>query len=121
MQNGSYQMNRRVNGSISLSQIRQVFNDWVRKLHPIGQEPKYLPQGNREMESSNPETANSDAEFLGWQKTRSGEVFALYNVTAVKHPLCHSTVSERTLRRENLEIPPTPLPQGGVKRFDHEK
>ena len=63
----------------------------------------------------------SDAEFLGWQKTRSGEKFALYNVTAPGHPLFRSTVSETTLRKENLEIPPTPLPQGRIKRNGHEQ
>jgi hypothetical protein len=56
-----------------------------------------------------------------WQKTMTGEVFALYNITAQQHPLYRSTVTENTLRQLHLEIPPTPLPQGQVKRFDHEQ
>jgi hypothetical protein len=62
----------------------------------------------------------SDAEFIGWQKTKSGDDFALYNVTAPQHPLYHSTVTETTLRRENLGIPPTP-PQRETERTDHEQ
>ncbi len=60
-------------------------------------------------ERTDPSRSDSDAEFLGWQKTRRGEAFALYNVTAEQHPLYRSTVSEKTLRKQNLEIPPTPL------------
>lgn len=51
---------------------------------------------------------DSDAEFIGWQETPSGEVFALYIVTAAGHPLCGSTVSEKTLKKLNLK-PPTQL------------
>ena len=61
--------------------------------------------------------SRSDAEFLGWQRTLSGETIALFNVTAEEHPLFHSTVSENTLRKNNLEVPQTP--QGG--EADHEK
>jgi hypothetical protein len=52
----------------------------------------------------------SDAEFIGWQKTPTGEAFALYNITAEKHPLYHSTVSEKTLLKLNLQIPQTRVP-----------
>ena len=48
------------------------------------------------------------AVFLGWQRTRSGKVYALYNITAKGHPYFGSTVSDRTLRRLNLDIPSTP-------------
>jgi hypothetical protein len=65
--------------------------------------------------------SDSDAEFLGWQKTRRGGLFALYNVTAEQHPLYGSTVSEKTLRKQNLEIPPMPPPRGQVKRSDPEE
>ncbi|MGB2869501.1 MAG: hypothetical protein WBD36_13685 [Bacteroidota bacterium] len=65
--------------------------------------------------------SDSDAEFLGWQKTPSGEQFALYNVTAEQHPLYRSTVSEQTLRRENLEIPSTPSPQGEQRPSNDER
>ena len=66
-------------------------------------------------------SSNSDAEFLGWQRTSTGKAIALYNVTAAEHPLFQSTVSEKTLRKENLEVPQTPLAQGQVKRTDHEE
>jgi hypothetical protein len=49
-----------------------------------------------------------DAVFLGWQESPAGEVFALYNVTTMGHPLYHSTVSEKTLHQHGLEIPPIP-------------
>lgn len=121
MQNNSHQINRSAKSSFSLRELRQVFDDWVRKLLPLGQDLRDSQRGNQELESGNPETANSDAEFLGWQKTRTGEVFALYNITAKQHPLYRSTVTEKTLRQKHLEIPPTPLPQGQLKKFDHEK
>lgn len=49
--------------------------------------------------------SNSDAVFLGWQKTDSGKAFALYNITAANHPLFGSTVTARTLTALNLQIP----------------
>lgn len=52
--------------------------------------------------------ADSDAKFLGWQKTKSGEPVALYNITAAGHPSYGSTVSEKSLEKMNLEIPETP-------------
>jgi hypothetical protein len=64
---------------------------------------------------------DSDAEFLGWQKTSTGEAFPLYNVTATQHPLFRSTVTQKTLRTHNLEVPETPLPQPQATRSDHEK
>ena len=72
-------------------------------------------------EKNNSSNSDSDAEFLGWQKTSTGKAFALYNVTAEQHPLFRSTVSENTLRNHNLEVPQTPLTQGEVKRADHEE
>jgi len=53
-----------------------------------------------------------DATFLGWQKTGSGDVFALYTVTAAHHPSRGSTVSERGLHKLDLQIPEAPLPDG---------
>lgn len=46
-------------------------------------------------ENKDPLSPGSDAEFLGWQKTSTGEAIALYNVTAAQHPLFQSTVSEK--------------------------
>jgi phage/plasmid-like protein (TIGR03299 family) len=51
-----------------------------------------------------------DAVFLGWQETLSGAIFPLYTITVADHPLYHSTVTDATLRRLNLQIPQTPPP-----------
>ncbi|MBN2426302.1 MAG: hypothetical protein JXR46_11855 [Calditrichaceae bacterium] len=50
-------------------------------------------------------TSNSDAVFIGWQETCSGEVIALYTVTKAYHSHYGSTVSAATLRDLNLQIP----------------
>ena len=120
MQN-SYKVNCNTKSSFSLREIRQVFNDWVRKLLPIGQDSKDSQRVTQGLESSNPGTTKSDAVFLTWQETPSGEFFALYNVTAENHPLYCSTVSDKTLREQNLKIPQTPPPKRNMKRFDLEK
>lgn len=49
-----------------------------------------------------------DAEFVGWQKTVSGEKFPLYNITAPRHPARGSTVTDETLRRYRLRVPEIP-------------
>jgi hypothetical protein len=72
-------------------------------------------------ENKDPLSPESDAEFIGWQKTSTGEAIALYNVTAAQHPLFCSTVSEKTLCTESLKIPETPLPQEQARRSDHER
>jgi hypothetical protein len=59
-------------------------------------------------ENQKKKLSNSDAEFIGWQNTPTGEVFALYNITAEKHPSYHSTVSEKTLLELNLKVPQIP-------------
>jgi hypothetical protein len=51
---------------------------------------------------------SKNAEFIGWQKTAQGEIFAIYNIIDRKHPRYGSTVSEHTLRELNLRIPETP-------------
>ena len=50
-----------------------------------------------------------DAIFLGWQRTRAGGTFALYTITAAGHPSLGSTVTDRSLRKLNLQIPLTPM------------
>jgi hypothetical protein len=50
------------------------------------------------------------AVFIGWQRTRSGAIYPLYNVIAEGHPYFGSTVSDQTLRRLNLDVPTTPAP-----------
>jgi hypothetical protein len=121
MENKSYQINRDGKSSSPLREIRQVFNDWVGRLLPNGQDSDISEHRNQDQKSNNPGVANSDAVFIGWQKTPSGEVFPLYNVTAKNHPLYRSTVSDQTLRKQNLKVPQTPLSQRNVKRFDAEK
>lgn len=51
---------------------------------------------------------NDDAIFLGWQRTRAGDTFALYTITATGHPSNGSTVTDRSLLTLNLQIPQTP-------------
>jgi hypothetical protein len=53
----------------------------------------------------NPSDSDSDAIFLGWQKTLSGEYLPLFNIIVADHPLYQSTVSDVTLQRLNLRIP----------------
>ena len=72
-------------------------------------------------EDNNASNPNADAEFVGWQKSRNGEIYALYDVTAEQHPLYRSTVSEKTLRKHNLAIPPTPQLGKPVKEIDDEE
>jgi hypothetical protein len=62
-------------------------------------------------------TRNGDAIFVGWQKTSSGEVFALYSIIAAGHPSLGSTVTDITLQRLNLQVPSAPPPRGPVKKF----
>lgn len=57
---------------------------------------------------TSPSSSDSDAEFLGWQETLSGESIALYNITAAAHPSFGSTVTDNRLRTLNLQIPRTP-------------
>jgi hypothetical protein len=64
--------------------------------------------------------SNSDAEFIGWQETGEGDVVALYVIRAKEHPLYKSTVSEKTLRRLRLAIPPIPRRDRERRRSDDE-
>lgn len=66
-------------------------------------------------QSANPTPSDSDAVFFGWQKTLSGNIFPMFNVTATDHPFFHSTVTEATLRRLNLRVPQTPFPYPDTK------
>jgi phage/plasmid-like protein (TIGR03299 family) len=52
--------------------------------------------------------------FLGWQKTTSGDIYPLYNILKIGHPLYLSTVTEKTLQAQHLRIPRTPSPYQGV-------
>ena len=61
-------------------------------------------------EHTNPSGSDSDANFVGWQETLSGEIFPLFNITIADHPLYQSTVSDATLRRLRLRVPRTLSP-----------
>jgi len=61
--------------------------------------------------------SSSDAKFLGWQETKSGEAIPLYNVTAEGHPSLGSTVTDKSLHKMNLKVPGVPLPKGFVKKL----
>jgi len=121
MHDDSYQTRQTRKRLLSLREIGQVFNEWLRKLLPIGRVLGDPQRDNRLLQADPAEAGSSDAVFLGWQETKSGEVYALYTVMAKHHPLYQSTVSERTLRKQQLEIPPTPPPDRPVLRFDHEQ
>lgn len=58
-----------------------------------------------------------DAVFVGWQRTRLGEPFALYNITAAHHPSVGSTVTDKTLRKLRLHIPETPAPAPRLRQM----
>ena len=62
-----------------------------------------------------PSGSDSDANFLGWRGELSGEIFPLFNITAVDHPLYQSTVSEETLRRLHLRVPRILSPYSGTE------
>ena len=53
-----------------------------------------------------------DAVFIGWQKSMSGNIFALYNILKLGHPSYHSTVDDKTLQKLHLRIPWTPSRTG---------
>lgn len=65
----------------------------------------------------NDNKSEPEATFLGWQKTRKGDVVALYNITVPGHPSYGSTVSAKSLVRMNLEVPIASPPPGPVKIF----
>jgi hypothetical protein len=121
MQNKNYQKNQDGKSLFTGREIRQVFNDWLGRLLPNRQDTDISEHRNQDQQSNNAEVADSDAIFIGWQKTPSGKEFPLYNVTAKNHPLYCSTVSDITLRKQNLKIPQTPPSQSNEIRFDDEK
>ena len=60
---------------------------------------------------------SEDAVFIGWQSRRSGEAFALYNITAAGHPKLGSSIIDKSLVKANLRIPQTPLRPGMKPRY----
>ncbi len=57
-----------------------------------------------------PAMPGQEAVYLGWQETKSGDLFPLYNIQKASHPSNHSTVNEQTLHSMHLRTPRTPSP-----------
>jgi hypothetical protein len=51
---------------------------------------------------------NSDAEFIGYQESRSSQPFALFNIISTKTNRHGSTVTEKTLQQLKLQVPEYP-------------
>lgn len=50
-----------------------------------------------------------DAVFIGWQRTRLGDCFPLFNIVKANHPSYGSTVTEKSLIELELSVPSIPL------------
>ncbi len=59
-----------------------------------------------------PSGPTSDADFLGWQKSATGTIIPLFNITDPRHPSYRSTVSDTTLRSMRLRVPEAQSPYG---------
>jgi phage/plasmid-like protein (TIGR03299 family) len=57
-----------------------------------------------------PSDSDSDATFIGWQRSLKDDDTPLFNITATDHPLYQSTVTEATLRRLHLQVPKATSP-----------
>jgi hypothetical protein len=99
---------RNINNSYLDDEKREELIDWPKKVRLVLEHVRGLQIGSREKEASNRKSTNSDAIFLGWQTMLSGKIVALYNILIKNHPLYHSTVTEDTLRKQNLEVPQIP-------------
>jgi hypothetical protein len=84
------------------------FTDRVRKPRLVLEHINGLQRGSRDEDAGGQKSTNSDVVFLGWQAMPSGKVVPLYNIVLKNHPLYQSTVSEDTLRKYNLCVPPIP-------------
>jgi hypothetical protein len=91
--------------------FNQVIIEWMIGLFPKKGNLGINQNGKKDIKSFNARNVKSDAVFIGWQETSSGNKFPLYNITIKNHPLYCSTVSDKTLRNQNLKIPQTPIPQ----------
>jgi hypothetical protein len=118
MQHNRVPTNTMEKNSFSSGKIARGLIDWLRNVLTIRKGADPSQQSNQEMESGERETAGADVTFLGWQKGITGDPIALFNVMAKHHPLFRSTVSEQTLRDNNLAIPPTTRQQEEGKGFD---
>jgi hypothetical protein len=56
-------------------------------------------------EHTNSPGSDSDANFIGWQKTLSEDFIPLFTITVADHPSYQSTVSVASLRRLGLRVP----------------
>ena len=121
MKNMSSQLKYNKKNSSKLREINQVMNDWVRLLLPKSEDIEIRQHAMLARKLNYPGKAKSDAVFIGWQEPSSGMTFPLYNITIKNHPLYQSTVSDQTLRNQNLKIPQTPFPQKFVEIFSAKK
>jgi hypothetical protein len=51
---------------------------------------------------------NSDAEFIGYQESRSSQPIACFNILNKKSDKFESTVTEKTLQKLKLQVPEYP-------------
>jgi hypothetical protein len=117
MKNKSNQIKDNNESSSPLRDINQVIIDWAIGRLPKKENFKIIHNRKQDTKTNNSRNAKSDAVFIGWQETSSGDAFPLYNITAENHPLYHSTVSDQTLRNQNLKIPQTPRLQKTHEKF----
>jgi hypothetical protein len=94
--------------SLIIGESKFVLHNQSKRLNPDEYAENWSNKINRINMENHKEHKHSDAEFIGWQKLPSGEALALYNVTALKHPLYQSTVTAKTLIAQNLKMPLTP-------------
>jgi phage/plasmid-like protein (TIGR03299 family) len=64
---------------------------------------------------ANQSVREPEAVFLGWQKTKTGDIIPLYNILKKDHTSYRSTVMETTLQAMHLRIPRTPSPFTDVR------
>jgi hypothetical protein len=107
------------NKVLSSTERAQGFIDWVSTLPIIQKEAEEPRQESQSLKPLLRENVHDDAVFIGWQETPDREYFALFNITTTQHRLNHSTVTEKTLRKEHLQVPLVPLPPGPLKKFDY--
>jgi hypothetical protein len=108
------------NGLFPSRDINQVLIEWMIGLLPKKENFEIKHNGKKDIKSFVPRNAKSDAVFIGWQETSLGNAFPLFNITVKNHPLYCSTVTDQTLRSQNLKIPQIPLPQKFMEIFSAE-
>jgi hypothetical protein len=67
---------------------------WIRRLLSTGKKLEDLQQTPQQPEKTDLETSDTDAVFLGWERTPTGKYFALYSINAKKPSGYHPPLSE---------------------------